>query len=279
MSGSARAEPAKPAESITESQREGLVRLGFSFEKGGAHIARTMMFEELAALLAHGNPEAATSEAYTLAIEKDNCLGKPSGRARQLTRRHLVSLYALDPGVLLFRALRYFWQRDEIGRPLLALLCAYARDAVLRGSAPFILDIPQGKTITREETQVFFERTFPGRFSPATLKSVAQNINGTWTRSGHLKGKVIKVRTRPPVTAAAAAYALLLAYSSGGRGMNLFVSEYVKLLDCGRERAIELAEEASRRGWLVFKSIGDVVEVQFPKLLSAEEKELVREQA
>jgi hypothetical protein len=264
---------------MTELQREGLVRLGFSFEKGGAHIARTMMFEELAALLASVSQEVATSEAYTSAIEVDNCLGKPSGRARQLTKRHLVSLYALDPNLLLFRALRFFWQRDEMGRPLLALLCAYARDAMLRESAPFILDIPQGKTITREETLVFFEKTFPGRFSPATLKSVAQNINGTWTRSGHLKGKVNKIRARPQVTAGAAAYALLLAYLRGGRGMNLFASEYVKLLDCGRERAIELAEEASRRGWLVFKSIGDVVEVQFPKLLSADEKELVREQA
>lgn len=279
MNGSAMAEPAKPVESMTESQRESLVRVGFSFEKGGAHIARTMMFEELSTLLASVNQEVATLETYTLAIEADNCLGKPSGRARQLTRRHLVSLYALDPNVLLFRALRFFWQRDEMGRPLLALLCAYARDAVLRESAPFILDTPQGKTITREETQVFFERTLPGRFSPATLKSVAQNINGTWTRSGHLNGKVKKVRVKPPVTAAAAAYALLLAYLRGGRGMNLFASKYVKLLDCGRERAIELAEEASRRGWLVFKSIGDVVEVQFPKLLSAEEKELVREQA
>ncbi|MEW6220216.1 MAG: hypothetical protein AB1634_11880 [Thermodesulfobacteriota bacterium] len=264
---------------MTESQRKGLVRLGFTFGKGGTHVARTMMLEELAALLAHGNPETVTSDAYTSAIAVDNCLGKPSGRARQLTRRHLVSLYALDPDVLLFRALRFFWQRDETGQPLLALLCACARDAVLRESAPFLLDIPLGKTITRVETQVFVERTFPERFSPATLKSVAQNINGTWTRSGHLKGKVKKVRARPQVTAGAAAYALLLAYLRGGRGMNLFASEYVKLLDCGRQRAIELAEEASRRGWLVFKSIGDVVEVQFPRLLRAEEKELVREQA
>jgi hypothetical protein len=32
-----------------------------------------------------------------------------------------------------------------------------------------------------------------------------------------------------------------------------------------------LAEDASRRGWIVMKRIGDVVEVQFPKILTAQE--------
>lgn len=258
-------------------KQEALTRFGFTFEIGGAHIARTMMFEELTTLLLHVNLESASKNDYAAAIEEDNCLGKPSGKARQLTRRHLVTLYALDPKVLLYRSLLFFWQRDELGRSLLALLCSFARDAVLRESAPFVLDIPPGITITRDDTQVFFETKSPGRFSPATLKSVAQNINGTWTRSGHLTGRINKVRTKPQVTAGAMAYALLLAYLTGGRGMNLFSSDYVKLLDCGRDRALELAEEASRRGWIVFKGVGEVVEVQFPKLLTAEEMELARE--
>lgn len=279
MSGSAKADPAKPAGSMTESQRNGLMSLGFTFDLGGAHIARTMMFDELVAVLRYVEPTSTGASAYAAAIEEDNCLGKPSGKARQLTRRHLVSLYALDPEIPLFQSLLFFWPRDETARPLLALLCAYARDAVLRASAPFILEIPIGKTITREDTEAFFGSKYPERFSPATLKSVAQNVNGTWTTSGHLQGKVKKVRSRPQVTAGAMGYALYLAYLTGERGMNLFSSEYVKLLDCGRDRAMELAEEASRRGWIVFKSVGDVIEVQFPKLPTSEGKGGIREQA
>jgi len=258
---------------------ENTSKFGFFHGCGGAHTARTMMLEELTTLLHYVDSGSATSDDYVAAIDIENCLAKPSGKSRQLTRQHLKSLYTLDPDILLFRALLFLWHRDEASRPLLALLCAYARDAILRDSAPLILGIHQGETVPREETEAFFEKKFPGRFSPATLKSVAQNVNGTWTRSGHLTGKVKKIKSQPQITAGAMTYALLLAYLCGGRGNNLFASEYVKLLDCGRDRAIDLAEEASRRGWLVFKGVGDVIEVSFPKLLTANEMELVREQA
>lgn len=262
---------------MTYEKREILSRLGFGDGIGGAHIARTMMLEELKELMDYVTNSEALQADYSHAIDEENCLGKKSGKARQLTKRHLVSLYALDAKIPLFRALRFFWQRDEAGTPLLALLCAYARDAVLRESAPFILGLSEGQTLGREDTETYFEQKVPGRFSPATLRSVAQNVNGTWTRSGHLAGRIKKVRTRPQVTAGAMAYALFISYVCGGRGSNLFVSEYVKLLDCGKDRAVELAEEASRRGWMVFKSVGDVMEVQFPKLLTEEERVLIHE--
>ena len=256
-----------------------MIDFGFIKENGGAHTARTMMLEELATLLNYVGTGDVSKEIYIAAIEEENCLAKPSGKARILTCRHLVALYSLDPHTTLFRSLLYFWERDSSSRPLLALLCSYARDEVLRDSSPLILDAVEGTLVPREQMEGLFEKKYPGRFSPATLKSVAQNVNGSWTRSGHLRGRVKKYRAKPQVNAGAIAYALILAYLSGFRGMNLFSSEYVKLLDCGRDRAMELAEEASRRGWLVFKSVGDVVEVLFPKLLTSEEQELVREQA
>lgn len=252
---------------------------GFIKENGGAHTARTMMLEELTTLLDYVGDESASKEAYIAAIEEENCLAKPSGKARILTGRHLAALYTLDSQVTLFRALLFFWGRDEDSRPLLALLCSYARDEVLRDSAQLILNARQDELIPREQMEALFEKKYPGRFSPATLKSVAQNVNGSWTKSGHLRGRTKKYRAKPQVSAGAIAYALFLAYLNGYRGMNLFSSEYIKLLDCGRDRAMELAEEASRRGWIIFKSVGDVVEVLFPKLLTPEEQELVREQA
>ena len=63
-------------------------------------------------------------------------------------------------------------------------------------------------------------------------------------------------------------YALLLGYLAGSRGQALFQTEYTKLLDCTFDKAIELAEEASRKGWIVFKRVDDVIEVLFPNLIN-----------
>ena len=264
---------------MTSFSGANLIQLGFRFDRGGAHTARTMMLQELEALLAHVDRVEATSADYLRAIDEENCLRKRSQKTRVLTYRHLRELYALDPSVLIFRALLFFWQRDTAARPLLALLCAYARDSVLRSTAPVILAQPEGATITRESVEAFIDDLEPGRFSSATLKSVAQNVNSSWTQAGHLTGKVRKIRSRPSPTAGSAAFALLLGYLTGARGQTLFCTEYAKLLGCSKDRTMELAEEASRRGWIVVKRLGDVVEVLFPNLLTAEDLECLREQS
>lgn len=256
-----------------------LSRFGFKSERGGAHSSRTIMLEELESLLAYVNRPDATKADYLQAIDEDNCLSKRSGKTRILTFRHLVDLYALDPSLLLFRALLYFWQRDPECRPLLAMLCAYSRDSILRATGPFIIAAHEGTTVSRESVEVCIEGNEPGRFSPATLKSTAQNINSSFTQAGHLTGKVRKVRTKSTATPGSVSYALLLGYVSGARGESLFQTEYAKLLDCSFERALSLAEDASRRGWIVFKRVGDVIEVVFPNLITAEEMEWVREQS
>lgn len=264
--------------SMTEKNKQ-LTRFGFSFERGGAHTSRTMMLEELGALLSYINRADAERSDYLRAIDDENCLGKRSGKTRILTYRHLVALYSLDPSNILFRALLFFWNRDTTGQPLLALLCTYARDSIFRSSAPFVLEFPEGATITREALEEFIDEIEPGRFSKATLKSTAQNINSTWTKSGHLVGRVRKVRVRAIPTAGSVSYALLLGYLTGVRGQSLFRTEYTKLLDCSFERLVELAEEASRKGWIVFKRVGDVIEILFPNLINEQEMEWLREQS
>jgi hypothetical protein len=233
------------------------------------------MLEELTALISHVNRSDATKQDYWYAIENENCLGKRSGKTRTLTFKHLTELYALDPSVTLFRALLYFWERDVSARPLLALLCAYCRDSILRSTAEFILRSPEGVTVARESIEKLIEDTYPERFSRNTLKSTAQNINSTWTKSGHLSGRLRKVRSTAAASAGSVSYALMLGYLTGARGANLFATEYTRLLDCSTVRAMELAEEASRRGWINFKRVGDVIEVLFPNLLNRKEMESV----
>lgn len=242
------------------------------------HTARTMMLEDLKLLLSYVNNPDASKKDYLKAIEEDNCLGKRSGKTRKLTCKHLIELYSLDPSITIFRALRYFWERDSDGQPLLALICAYSRDALLRMSAPFIIHHKSGEIVNRESLEVHIEKKFTDRFSEATLKSLAQNLNSTWTKSGHLKGKAKKVRARASATPGSVSYALFLGYLAGVRGEELFKTWYVRLLDCPIDRSIELAEEASRRGWIIFKRVGDVVEILFPNLLTEQEREWIREQ-
>ncbi len=254
-----------------------LNRFGFSFEKGGAHTSRTMMLEELEKLLSYvKNPKS--TDDYQTAIEVDNCLGKRSGQTRKLTYRHLVDLYSLDPKNTLFRALLFFWDRDDAGHPLIALLCAYSRDPILRLSVPLVLKYPDGATLSRQELEDYIEDKYPGRFSKATMQSTVRNITSTLTKSGHLKGRSAKIRVQANPTPEAVAYALFIGYLHGVRGESLFDTEFTKLLDCSTIRAIELAEEAARKAWIVFKKVGNVMELHFPKLLDEYEMEWIREQ-
>ncbi len=263
---------------MDQSKIETLSRFGFRFEKGGVHTSRTMMLEDIKLLLSYVSSPSASKSDYLQAIEEDNCLGKRSGKTRKLTGSHLVELYSLDPSITIFRALRYFWERDPDGQPLLTLLCAYSRDSILRMSVPFIMHHSEGERVSRESLEEYIEDKFPDRFSKATLKSTAQNLNSTWTKSGHLIGKAKKIRDRASATPGSVSYALFLGYLTGVRGEGLFRTEYARLLDCSIDRSIELAEEASRRGWIVFKRVGDVMEVLFPNHLAEQEREWIREQ-
>jgi hypothetical protein len=110
------------------------------------------------------------------------------------------------------------------------------------------------------------------------LISTAQNLASSWTQTGHLSGRVKKFRSRAKATAGSTAYALLLGFLTGERGESLFKTDYARLLDCSFEEAVELAETASRKGWIVFKRVSNVIEVLFPALLSLQEMEGIREQ-
>src|SRR5690349_12667364 len=109
-----------------------------------------MMLDELRLLLSYVDKPSAKKNDYVVAITEGNCLGKRSVRTRKLTAEYLINLYSLDISATLFRVLLYFWNRDTEGQNLLALLCAYSRDAILRSSAPFILNFAEGFPVSRQ---------------------------------------------------------------------------------------------------------------------------------
>jgi hypothetical protein len=249
-----------------ESER--LHELGFARGKTSAHTARTMMLDELAQLFAHV-PSDAAREEYVTAIRDLNCLGKRSVRTRGLTARHLTELYGLNPANSIHMGLRYFWERDQEARPLLALLAAIARDTLLRDMLPVILAVAPGMSIHRTQVEAAIEQRWPDRFSPATLKSVAQNLNSSLTQSGHLTGRVKKLRQQAKATPGAAAFALYLGWLRGERGEMLLQTEFCRALDCVPERILELAAQAAKRGWMQLRQVDTVIEPGFPALKRA----------
>lgn len=243
-----------------------LSQLGFKYGKNGAHSARSMMIEDLTHLL-FSRDESATRADYEDDIINFNILHKPTEKSRKLTYRHLVDLYALDTQVLLFAVLRQWWEKHEESQPILALQLAVARDPLLRASADIILQLEPGEHLARETVEAFLAKDDPDRFSAASLKSFAQNINGTWTQAGYLSGKAKKYREVPKVSYVNVAYALFLAHCHGLSGQRLFDSFWCRMLAQDKERLYELAHRASLRGLIKLKQVSEIIEVTFPEIV------------
>ncbi|AGW91531.1 hypothetical protein N234_15990 [Ralstonia pickettii DTP0602] len=261
---------------MTEQRDALLLSLGFRFGINGPHAARTMMLDDLRLLLSHTPPEA-TRANYTTAVIDDNVLGKPTRKARELALRHLATLYALDPANPIFRALRRLWALDEAAQPLLALAVALARDPLLRGTQSFVLAQSLGATVPRETVEDFLSVNHPDRFSPASLKSFAQNVAGTWTDAGLLHGRVRKVRVMPQLHPESVTLLLFLGYLEGRTGQRLFSSEWMGLVSGSPDELEAVANSASHRGLLVFMNAGGVKEVRFPGYLTPEEEQIRQE--
>jgi hypothetical protein len=274
---SIQAKVAKPdASAMASPGTLGSLNREFGFKTGisGAHTARTLMLPDLVALL-RAAPADANREVLSRLIIENNALGKRTASNRWLTARHLTDLYGLDPSITLFRLLRFFWDTDPPARPMLALLCAHGRDALLRRSARKVLDARPGDLLVSGDFANFFSRELPNRFSDAMTLSLAQNVAASWAQAGFLRGKVRKARTRAVATPAAAAYALALGYLCGLQGQRLIEGDWARLLDVPRERVVQLAQEASKRNWLDFKGAGNVFEIGFRQLLTPRELQLL----
>lgn len=258
------------------TSNESLSKLGYRLGRGGTHAARTMMFDELVVLFDHTTP-GMTREDYREQVVGLNILAKPTQKSRALTFGHLAELYGLAPAIPVFRVFRRLWALDEAARPLLALMLALVRDPVLRLSEAFVLSKAEGEGVRREELEQLISANEPDRFSAASLKSIAQNINGSWTQAGFMAGRARKVRKAPKVTPTNITYALFLGYLEGLSGQRLFSSHWMTLL-CSSPGELEaLANSASHRGQIVFLNAGGVKEVRFPGFLTAEEEQWLHE--
>jgi hypothetical protein len=225
-----------------------------------------MMLSELRLLLTSCPPNT-DIEGYSSAIVDGNSLLKKTGSTRRKSFRHLRELYGLDRSLILFRALRDLWEQDSQSQPLLALLCAIARDPSLRATTRVILDAPESSIVTSEMMTRAVEEHYPGRLMVSTLAKIGRNTASSWTQSGHLVGRTEKVRVMVQSHPIALAYALLLGHLCDARGEALFHTLWAKVLDAPVHTLQEKAILASQQGWLEYRQSGAVTEITFDYLL------------
>jgi hypothetical protein len=235
---------------------------------GGPNTSHTILVAALAALL-EALPPAATIADYERAAVEGNVLGKQTEGARRRTFRYLKELYLLRPDALLFRAMRDLWPDDANARPLLAGLCALARDAVFRASSAPIIRSGTGDTLTARELADAVGERFSASYNESTLAKIGRNTFSSWEQTGHLAPgeRMGKRRIQATCRPANVAYALMLGYVEGARGEALFETIWAQVLDHPKSQLLELAFAASQRGLVEFRYAGGVVDLGFRGLL------------
>ena len=243
---------------------------------GGANTSHTIVVPALVHLLGAVD-RTADASSYERAVLDQNVLGKETAGSRQRTLRYLRELYLLRPDSVLFRALRDLWTDDPLGQPLLAGLCALARDSVFRASASPILQSNPGDEVIAADLAEAVEKEFPSAYGEATLAKIGRNTFSSWEQTGHLEAiaRTEKLRRRPTCTPSTTAYALMLGHLEGVRGAALFDTVWAQGLDQPRHHLIELAKVASQRSLIDFRHSGGVTDVGFSELLHPMEGQLL----
>ncbi|WP_212773158.1 hypothetical protein [Polycladomyces abyssicola] len=218
------------------------------------------MLRELRDLLAVV-PEFASREDYASAIIEDNVLGKQTVSNRRLTNQRLGELYGLDPQIPIFRVLRRLWEMDEAGRPLLALLCALGRDPLLRATAPTILSLKAGEELVRLTFVEAIKQYTGDRLNESILDKVARNAGSSWTQSGHLEGRVRKIRKQVEPTPGAVAFALWLGSLYSLSGEELLLTPWTSVFDRTPEILLDTVLRAKQMRLLHARVGGGVVEI------------------
>ena len=239
---------------------------GFRLGQRGAHTSRTMMYDDLALLLAiPGEPPL---HEYKHAIREENWLHKATANARKVAYQRLRELYSLDGETVLFGAMRKAWRHVEAQQKQLALSLALARDPLLRATARVVHATPIGEELDKDALAEAVGAFMACKINERSVGNTTRNIAATWTQAGYLVGRKRKVRARTEATAASFAFALLLGYAAGYRHRALLSSPWVRVLDVADPGSAELlADEAKRLGYIDLKKCGDLVEVDPRRLL------------
>lgn len=225
------------------------------------------MLRELSDLLAAVPAEHLSREQFAAAIIERNELAKDTASNRRLTNQRLGELYGLDGRIPLFRAMHRVWELDSAGRPVIALLCALARDPLLRATSDKVLSLRLGEELVRNEFLTSLRNHVEARLNDSSLDKVARNAASSWTQSGHLIGRVRKTRAHVAPTPGAVAFALWLGSLEGRVGDDLLASFWCSIFDGPKQGVRDAALQAKQLGLIKASFAGDVIHIDTSPLL------------
>lgn len=241
-------------------ERVELAELGFVEGPRGVHTSRTMMLAELALVMDSGRGGSGP-RAVRAAIVEDNLLGKATRSGRINSATKLIDLYGFEPQSDLFAAFHSRWRESSASKPVLAVLMAQCRDAVLRESASVILETPIGAAASKDQFYRCLLSAFTSKYAETTLQSTTKNVASSWRQSQHIRGGKAIIRTKAPADFHALAFAALIGYLRGLRGRALLSSDWVRILDFEPRELEDALAEAHRHGLLTSRRVGEVIEI------------------
>lgn len=224
------------------------------------HTSRTLMFDELNALVSHGT--FAEDEIVAL-----NVFNKQSGSGIRKTLNYLARLYDFKENTPLWKTFLYLWnQSEEADRRLLSLLHAIYRDDLLRQSIPVIQETPVGRKVKVDVLLQNLLDQYDGQYSPKTMLSTAQNIASSWKKAGYIEGKVRNIRVPVSPGYHPVLFALCLGELDGNVGQDLLNTTWMSVLELSEERLKELLSTAARHDLIEYQKAGGVTVIRLRKL-------------
>lgn len=248
-------------QSANHTGQKNLAELGFDEGLRGVHTSRTMMLAELEQVLGYlqtcSSPEAART-----AIVEENVLGKATRSGKKNSATKLIDLYSFESKKPLYAGFEILWRESSKSRPVLAVLMALCRDAVLRASAQPVLATPLGGTVTKDQLYQSLLGGFASKYAETTLQSTTRNVASSWRQSGHLVGTGPIVRAKVAADFHALSFAVLIGYLRGLRGQMLLASDWVRLLDLEPAELEPSLAEAHRHSLITSRKIGEVIDLK-----------------
>ena len=106
------------------------------------------------------------------------------------------------------------------------------------------------------------------RLNDSILDKVARNASSSWAQSGHLEGRVRKIRREVRPTPGPVACAIWFGTLSGFAGENLLRTAWARVLDQSPVELLDLALRAKQIGLLNVNAGGGIVEIDTSPLES-----------
>lgn len=223
------------------------------------HTSRTIMSAELSEVLDYPK-DGLTYED----IMENNVFNKRTESSRKKTIRYLNQLYGLNKDDIRFMALEDYWKRiGEEDKALLILLFAVSKDYLLKESVSLVKAVPINEKAYIEGFEDNIKQKHPNRFSPKTLRSVAQNIASSWKQAGYIEGKVKNLRVKRSPSYLLVSFAFLMAYIDGARGEYMTDHTSVKALDVSKEELYQLIKAAADRDLVRYNKSGATMVISF----------------